>query len=510
MSAPREELRLQNSETVQSLLDALRHEGMQVERPRQIYCNRDLNMAKVEAVGFDMDYTLAPYIQDELDALSVRVTLERLVSHRGYPKEILKIEPRPDFAIRGLVVDKQKGHIFKMDAHRHVGKGYHGFRELEDSERHEYRNSTIRLNSDHRFALIDTLFALPEAFLYAALVDWHETTKPGADHDFVQIFDDIRFSIDLAHRDDSIKDEIMSDIGRFITRSRDLALSLHKLRSAGKKLFVLTNSYARYTEKVMSYLLDGMLPEYSSWRRYFDICITGARKPSFFTEQNPFFEVDANAEVVSNDVRALRRGHLYQGGNLLEFERLSGLGGETLVYVGDHIYGDIVRSKKSSAWRTVMIVQEMEDELRRVDELREDIARLDEWEREVLRLNEELAFDQSLDYRLDKLLTAGDLSTAFDPEMLKKARDEIRTRRDSMKRRRAALVRQMEDTEDELETNFNQYWGLIFKQGNENTLFGEQVEDYACLYTSRVSNFVNYSPLHYFRGPRQLMPHERY
>jgi hypothetical protein len=35
------------------------------------------------------------------------------------------------------------------------------------------------------------------------------------------------------------------------------------------------------------------------------------------------------------------------------------------------------------------------------------------------------------------------------------------------------------------------------------------VEDYACVYTSRVSNFLSYSPMQYFRSPRASMPHER-
>jgi hypothetical protein len=38
--------------------------------------------------------------------------------------------------------------------------------------------------------------------------------------------------------------------------------------------------------------------------------------------------------------------------------------------------------------------------------------------------------------------------------------------------------------------------------------FGEQVNDYADLYTSQVSNFGPYSPLRYFRAPRRPMPHE--
>jgi HAD superfamily 5'-nucleotidase-like hydrolase len=498
------------SDTLKSLLDVLQHGDVLVDRPHQIYCNRDLNFDKVETVGFDMDYTLAPYHQEAMDELSVRVTLERLVAHRGYPEEILNIESRPDFAIRGLVVDKFTGNIFKMDAHRHVGKGYHGFRPLKDRERYEYRNNTIRLNSDHRYVLIDTLFALPEAFLYAALVDWVETVHRGDDHDYVKIFEDIRFSIDLAHRDDSIKSEIMADTTRFIDRGAALALTLHKLRSSGKKLFVLTNSYPRYTNHVMTYLLDGMLSEYPSWKHYFDIVITGAGKPGFFTERRPFYHVDEEGEVISDDVRQFRRGEIYRGGNLLDFEEMSGMGGETVCYIGDHIYGDIVRSKKSSAWRTVMIVQEMETELRRADELREEIAEMDELDREILRLNQEIAFDRNLAYRLDSVLTADEANSVAERQRMMQARDQLRSRRDRMKHRRENLLERLERAEMELEGNFNPYWGLIFKQGNENTLFGDQVEDYACLYTSRVSNFINYSPLHYFRAPRQLMPHERY
>jgi hypothetical protein len=62
--------------------------------------------------------------------------------------------------------------------------------------------------------------------------------------------------------------------------------------------------------------------------------------------------------------------------------------------------------------------------------------------------------------------------------------------------------------EEELDVAYNRHWGPLFKEGNENSRFGEQVEDYACLYTSRVSNFLGYSPLRYFRAPRDKMPHE--
>ena len=49
----------------------------------------------------------------------------------------------------------------------------------------------------------------------------------------------------------------------------------------------------------------------------------------------------------------------------------------------------------------------------------------------------------------------------------------------------------------------------MFKEGNENSRFGEQVQDYADLYTSRVANFLYYSPMQVFHSPRATMAHER-
>jgi hypothetical protein len=49
---------------------------------------------------------------------------------------------------------------------------------------------------------------------------------------------------------------------------------------------------------------------------------------------------------------------------------------------------------------------------------------------------------------------------------------------------------------------------MIFKDGREKTKYAAQLEDFACLYTSRVSNFLFYSPKQYFRSPIDVMAHE--
>src|SRR5688572_4500359 len=87
---------------------------------RRIFTNRDLAFDQIPVIGFDMDYTLALYRQDELEALSIRCTLDKLLT-RGYPVALRDIKSDPAFAIRGLVVDKKFGNIIKMDRHGYVG-----------------------------------------------------------------------------------------------------------------------------------------------------------------------------------------------------------------------------------------------------------------------------------------------------------------------------------------------------------------------------------------------------
>lgn len=508
------------SKQVQTLLEVLRHRGttQRVDRAHQVYCNRDLNFANVDAIGFDMDYTLAVYYQDAVDKLSVDLTIERLIAHRDYPEEIASIEQDPAFAIRGLVIDRLKGNILKLDSHRHVGMAYHGFRALDEDELDDYTREAIRF-SGNRFALMDTLYALPEAFLYAALVDYFEKhPEQRGELTWEKLYDDIRFSIDLAHRDGSFKDAIMKDTASYIERSELLALTLHRLRSSGKKLFLLTNSYPQYTEHLMTYLLDGILPEYDNWRQYFEVIVAGASKPRFFTEARPFFEVDDETLEVGEEATRLERGKIYQHGNLKDFIAMSEIPAERTLYVGDHIYGDILRSRKSSAWRTVMIVQEMEAELKQSRELHQDLSYLHEIEDEIARLTQEISQEQWVERNIEPLMeqlhneTSHQLENtpeALAPQDLSRlATKELRHSKDRMRRRRKELLKSLLEAEHRLQRHFNPWWGLIFKMNNKNSIFGEQVEDYACLYTSKVANFVNYSPMHYFRAPRQPMPHE--
>ena len=490
---------------VESILAGPRAGGRDVPPPRQVFVNRNLRMDKIEVVGFDMDYTLAAYQLLHLEELAFDMTVERMIRDRGWPDRLRQLRYDAEFVIRGLVIDKLTGHIFKMDRHDHVGRAYHGLVPVPREERYRaYRDERVVLSSP-RFAWIDTLFSLPEAALFAQVIQMEESPEHRLDYD--RLFNDVRESMDQIHADETLKARVKADLARFILRDPELGPALHKLRSAGKKLFLLTNSHLDYTEAVMHHVLDGVLPEYPSWRNYFDAVITAAGKPGFFAGSAPFAELDPASAALPGEVRLLERGRSYSGGNRSDLERLLSAGGDRVLYVGDHIYGDILRSRKSSQWRTCLVIEELEREIGWLDRNRgalEEVAGLEDLR---LRVDDEAAAHRAalnaLERRLDRLAPGDPSADALEADRTRMKR-ELEALRGALRDTNARIA----DLQHQVEFGYNRYWGLTFKEGSENSRIGEQIEDYACVYTSRVSNFVFYSPMHYFRVLRRAMPHE--
>jgi hypothetical protein len=54
----------------------------------------------------------------------------------------------------------------------------------------------------------------------------------------------------------------------------------------------------------------------------------------------------------------------------------------------------------------------------------------------------------------------------------------------------------------------NARWGLLTRAGNDKSHLTRQIERYADIYTSRVSNFLHATPFAYFRSPRGSLPHD--
>src|SRR5512133_3485557 len=90
-----------DSPELRALLDSPHVPHREVPRARQIYVNRNLRMDRIDAVGFDMDYTLAIYHLRQLETLAFQMTLARMIRFMGYPASLGALRYDPDFVIRG-------------------------------------------------------------------------------------------------------------------------------------------------------------------------------------------------------------------------------------------------------------------------------------------------------------------------------------------------------------------------------------------------------------------------
>ncbi len=455
---------------------------------KRVFVNRSLRMEHIAAVGFDMDYTLAIY-KESAEFLTWELALKRLVHDYDYPERALSLTYKPDFTIRGLVIDTHKGNILKVDGHKFVQRAVHGSKALtHDQIRNEYRNTLLRL-AGKRFVVVDSLFERPEVYMYASMVDLLEKEKGKKLRagQYSALFWAIRNSVDSVHADGSLKVRLTKDMDTYFYKDPELASTLHKLRSSGKKLFLLTNSEWWFVDRVMGFLLNGGHPDYQNWRQFFDLLIIKSAKPGFFVSRAPFLWVDDRTGEPMGIVQdKLQRGVVYQGGNIHDLEAKWEYSGDSILYVGDNIFSDIVRSKKRTTWRTTLIIPEMETELDRTRRVAERI--------QLVAREDDLLRDLYLRLKALHLRQKNGEAVQDEVDVIRKEMDVLES---DVARQEQAVLRA-----------FNPLFGMLFKERHEPSLFGAQMEDYACIYTSKVSNLALYSPMEYFRSPRDLLPHE--
>uniref|UniRef100_A0A0R0JG80 5'-nucleotidase n=4 Tax=Glycine max TaxID=3847 RepID=A0A0R0JG80_SOYBN len=495
--------------------------GFKTEIGKQIFCNRSLNMKNIVAVGFDMDYTLAQYKPETFESLAYQGTIKKLVYDLGYPRELLNWSFNWKYMVRGLVLDKKRGNILKMDRHKYVKVAYHGFRELSKEDKvGTYGNTLVRDSFDEPdYALIDTLFSLAEAYLFAQLVDYKDY-NPGKIQegvDYACMYKDVRAAVDLCHRDGTLKQMVAMEPKRYINEDPSIVPMLEMLRDSGRAMFLVTNSLWDYTNIVMNFLCGSSMADVSNnfgWLQLFDVVITGSAKPGFFHEENRanLFEVVPETGMLLNtdngspmpqvgntSARLFTEAKNYacpvfQGGNVAHLHKLLSIESSSQVlYVGDHIYGDILRSKKVLGWRTMLVIPELEKEVKLLWESRDTRKELQFLRSERDRIEDEIHhLKWSLKFKNPDADSKQKLSSEL--EKLELEREKVRLSHQEAQRK--------------LHQRFHEPWGQLMKTGYQNSRFAHQVERFACLYTSQVSNLALYSPDKYYRPSEDFMQHE--
>ena len=453
-------------------------------KAERIFVNRSLNMGSIEAIGFDMDHTVARYNRENFEALAFNETVKKFVE-AGYPDELSKLTFDPNFVIRGLLVDIDRGNLLKVDGHKYVKTALHGHRHLTKEERHRLYNRQTWKAGD--FLSVDTFFALSEVQLFTEIVDFMNHKPDRIKKTFREVYNDLRYFIDLSHADGSIKDKVLGQLQHFIDPDPQLVPTLKYLQASGKHLFLLTNSQWSYTEKLMAFLFkdDG-----SHWLDCFEFAIVGAGKPGFFIGTQPFYQVIPDSGLLKPHNGRLEPNKIYHGGNARLLEQLTGFDGDRILYVGDHIYGDIIRSKELFNWRTMLIVEELEKELPALDNVAAQLTTIRDFMKVRELLDEELQILRS---------------PTFGQPLLK---DEFAETIELKNADLQELSRKIRELIDKRAKAIHPIWGELMKVGLERSRFADQVAAYACLYTSRISNLRRYSTARRFTSAQDLMPHD--
>jgi len=471
-------------------------EAVQLPHARKLFPLRNIHFRDIKALGFDMDYTLSHYRSPEIEELAYSHSARLLVRERGYPEWLLDTHFDPRFAIRGLVLDGARGNLLKLDSARQVVRACHGSRPMGREKIDLAYGRRRVVASGPGFRSIDTLFEIPECHLYATLVDGLDDGRI-AGRDCLELFKDVRWAIDTAHRNGAMKAEILARPEFYILRDPELAAALDRWQRAGKKLFILSNSEWSFTDGVLRFLLDGQDPARPRWIDYFDLVVTSAMKPGFFQEANP-------PQALPGQDKA------FMGGNALWLEDSLQSFGEEVMYVGDHIYGDILRSKKNVSWHTLLLIPELASTL---EQLEEQAGELQDFVRfETIRRKSE----QRLSLLEDTLRRNHEhrrlLAPRLSPEALLAMDQEaarLKEEVEASKMRMEVEKKVLTELDERLESAFNSTWGSIFRDGYQQTRFADQIQQYACAYTGRISNLYLVDPTTALYAPVPTLPHER-
>ncbi|KAK5900794.1 hypothetical protein CgunFtcFv8_025725 [Champsocephalus gunnari] len=145
--------------------------------------------------------------------------------------------------------------------------------------------------------------------------------------------------------------------------------------------------------------------------------------------------------------------------------------GKDILYVGDHIFGDILKSKKRQGWKTFLIVPELNKELLIWDKKQS--------------MFEEL---KRLDFFLAELYKHLDGCSQECPDII-------------------AIQTRMKVLTHRMDMSYGQM-GSLLRSGSSQMLFASQMLRYADLYSATCLNLLHYPFNYHFMAPPVLMPHE--
>lgn len=452
-----------------------------------IYVNRILNMKHIKVIGFDMDHTLVRYHSDKFEELVFNKTIDKLVNDLSYDEKIRKFNFDFSKAIRGLVIDKENGNILKVSLYSKIKNSYHGSRALTYKEQLKlYGGSNIDLR-DGKYISVDTTFSIAFVIIFTQLIDLKNSNPELELPSFAELADDVLHCVDIAHRDGTLKEVVKANLETYVIKEAAVVEALERYKRYGKRLWIITNSGYNYTKALLDHCITPFLKDHKCWSELFEISVTLAAKPRFFTDHLPFLKVDTNSGLLENYDKKVEPG-IYQGGFGHKLQQDMNVEESEILYLGDHIYGDILKLKKACAWRTALVIEEMDKEVSAYKSTKSISVEIDQLMAKKIELEKEIDELYAQEFEHGKKV---------DKEILHAKFDEVEK-----------IDKNLGKNIKSYESHFNPMWGEVMRAGAEPSFFAEQVERYACIYMTKISDFNDVSPRTYFRPAKRRLAHE--
>ncbi|XP_033110265.1 5'-nucleotidase domain-containing protein 1-like isoform X3 [Anneissia japonica] len=252
-----------------------------------------------DVIGFDLDHTLCKYKLDILFPLIYKCLVKHLVEDLGYDEDIARpLEEDKDFVTKGLVCDVEKGNFFKFSEDGYILRASHGTTPLSDDEIEEiygkerhwapFNNFKATLKQNATVHFFENYFDMPGALVFARMVDL-EDKKAGKRLYEYKFQRDIAASFEKVFRRQAYAEgsggyfpSYKADPLKLIQPCSDSVKRwLRSLKESGKFVFLMTSSNVDYGVSLLEYTLG------KDWQSYFDVSLFYARKPGFFTEEDP-------------------------------------------------------------------------------------------------------------------------------------------------------------------------------------------------------------------------------
>ncbi|KAJ6255428.1 5'-nucleotidase domain-containing protein [Anaeramoeba flamelloides] len=315
-----------------------------------------------KCVGFDLDNTLIHYNKQNFSKLLYDSFTKYLVKNKNYPQYLNDQSFQPERCVKGLVVDVPNGNLVKINSNLEIVKALHGNKFLNRKSLLKTYGSTPQLKDfseriSRWHGCISSYNEMAGGCCFSQMVELNEQMC-GKFGTCEELFQDLFGAIvnnfeNLSER--GYFPTFCSNLSHYIyDNSEQLIQLLDYLKSANKKIFLLTNSPPLISEVTLTHLLG------NNCNKYFDLVLNSARKPNFYIPKmcGPLLDAKTNKKTT------LKMNGIYKFGNahqLMKFFNVKSP--KEIVYFGDSAISDIQDSKKNCNWTTVSIIEELDQQV---------------------------------------------------------------------------------------------------------------------------------------------------